>query len=178
MRNSTIISKKKVCKRCGRTDYIFSKGRCKQCSTIESTMERMEAHSESEVERDGLSDLIKIADEVYSKWLRMSSANESGIVSCYTCGVEMRWQDSHCGHFVKRGNLFLRFDPRNTKVQGPCCNIYKDGNYPAYTRRLEEDHPGITQILYEEGLVVYKPSKEEIRAIINEYRLKLKQLNK
>lgn len=39
MRNSTIISKKKNLK-CGHFDYNFSKSRCKQCATIESTEAR------------------------------------------------------------------------------------------------------------------------------------------
>ena len=40
--NSTIITKKKNLK-CGHFDFNFSKGRCKQCATIESTKKRAEA---------------------------------------------------------------------------------------------------------------------------------------
>lgn len=48
--NSTIINKKKKCKSCGRMDYIFSKGRCKQCSTQEDSKKRIDAHEEQETE--------------------------------------------------------------------------------------------------------------------------------
>ena len=47
MRNSTIISKKKSLK-CGHFDYNFSKGRCKQCATIESTNARAAKISEKD----------------------------------------------------------------------------------------------------------------------------------
>lgn len=174
--NSTIQPKKKTCKSCGKSDYIFSKGRCKKCATIEDTLIRLEEHSEEEIKKDGLSDLIAIADEVYSKWLRRSAANDAGIVACYTCGKEDRWEAMHNGHYVRRGALFLRFDPRNTRIQCPGCNVFKDGNMAEYTRRLEEEHPGITEYLKQEALVVYKPERDELYAVINECKRKLKQL--
>lgn len=132
--------------------------------------------AEKETGEYDLSDLIKDADAVYSKWLRLSNADKDGIVSCYTCDLNMRWQNAQCGHYVKRGNLFLRWDPRNTRVQGECCNIHKAGNYLEFTKRLEAEKPGITQILLEEGHLVYKPTRYEIQQIISEYTQKLKTL--
>jgi ribosomal protein L37E len=178
MRNSTIRLKKKICIRCGNECYWFSKKRCKQCATIEDSLARMEEESNDEIKKEGLSELIKIADDVFSKWLRLSNADKNGMVTCYTCDAVYRWQDSQCGHYVKRGNLFLRFDPRNCRVQGKCCNEYKDGNYPEYTKRLESEYPGITGILQEEATLVYKPTRDEIRQIINEYSRKLKAFQK
>lgn len=174
--NSTIKIKEKICIRCGKPCFWFSKKRCATCSKIEDTFARMEQESQQELEKDGLQDLIKEADDIYSKWLRLSNADKNGTVSCYTCDLNMRWQVAHCGHYIKRGNLFLRFDPRNTKVQGECCNIHKGGNYLEYSKRLEAEHPGITEILYQEGVLVYKPTRDEIRGIINEYTQKFKLL--
>lgn len=176
--NSTISVKKKVCKRCGEPKYIFSKGRCVDCSRIEDTLAKMEEETEVVLKEEGLWELIKEADDVYSKWLRLSSANENGLVTCYTCDALLRWQDAQCGHFVKRGNLFLRFDQRNTRVQDKQCNEFKSGNLAEYTRRLEIDNPGITSILYEEAALVYKPTRDEIRNIIKECTNKLKLLKK
>lgn len=176
--NSTIRLKKKICVRCGNECYWFSKKRCKQCATIEDSLARMEEESNEEIEREGLSDLIKVADDWFSKWIRLSNANKDGLVTCYTCDTILRWQDAQCGHYVKRGNLFLRFDPRNCRVQDKACNEYKDGNYAEYTKRLESEHPGITTILMEEAALVYKPHRHEIQAIITEYTNKVKQLLK
>lgn len=176
--NSTIRQKKKICIRCGNDCYWFSKKRCKQCATIEDSLARMEEETNEEIEKEGLKELIKIADDVFSKWLRQSSADKDGFVTCYTCDSVLRHQDAQCGHYVKRGNLFLRFDPRNCRVQDEACNKYKDGNYAEYTKRLEMEHPGITSILMEEATIVYKPTRDEIRGIINEYSRKLKALQK
>lgn len=177
-RNSTIRVKKKTCRSCGKSEFIFSRGRCKTCSTIEDTLARMEEETKQVIKEKGLSELIDIADDVFSKVLRLSAADQNGIVTCYTCDVKLRWQDAQCGHYMKRGNLFLRFDPRNCRVQCRDCNEYKDGNMAEYTRRLEVEHPGITDILKEEAALVYKPHRHEIQAIITECRQKLKSLMK
>lgn len=176
MRNSTIRIKKKICTRCGNECYWFSKKRCKQCATIEDTLARMEEDTNAKLEKEGLSFLIKEADAVYSQWLRKSQADANGMVCCFTCNAVLRWQDAQCGHYIKRGNLFLRFDQRNTKIQDKSCNEYKAGNYLEYTKRLESESPGLVDILTEEAALVYKPTRDEIRSIINEYTKRLKQL--
>ena len=50
MRNSTIVPKKKQLN-CGHFDYNFSKNRCKQCATIDST--KLRHMKESEIEYNG-----------------------------------------------------------------------------------------------------------------------------
>lgn len=176
MRNSTIIPKKKSCVSCGRNDYIFSKGRCKQCSTIESTQKRMEKVSEKLIEEDNLQDLIKDADAIFSKYIRLKYADEYGNVACYTCGNKKHWTLQQAGHFIPRSNLFLRFDERNLRAQDSDCNEFKRGNMAVFSQRLEQEQPGIVDILREEAAVVYKPTRDEIRQIISEYTKKVKEL--
>lgn len=178
MYNSTISRKKKVCASCGLLRPVFSRKRCKSCATVEDTMARMSRQTDQEIEKEGLSDLIKVADDIFSKFIRLSHADENGIVSCFTCDDRLRWQDVHNGHYVSRGNLFLRFDTRNCRPQCSCCNVHKDGNLAEYTRRLDAERPGITDILKEEATIVYKPSRDEIHGIINEYKRKIKALKK
>ena len=177
-RNSTIRVKQKFCASCGKPCYWFSKKRCQQCARIEDTMARMEQESDEVIKKEGLADLVKVADDVYSKQLRLSSADEHGNVKCYTCDQELRWQDAHCGHYLSRGNQLLRYDPRNTRVQCEGCNVHKDGNKAEYTKRLEAEHPGITEILKQEAALVYHPSRSELHGIINDCKRKLKQLKK
>lgn len=174
--NSTIKVKQKICVRCGLPKYIFSKGRCVDCARIEDTMAKMESETEESTEREGLTELVNEADRVFSLWIRQKDINKNGEAQCFTCDTWKRWQEMQCGHYVKRGNLFLRWDERNCKVQCPFCNITKMGNYREYGLRLEALHPGLTEILYTEGNLVYKPSRDEIRAIITDYSLKLKSL--
>lgn len=174
--NSTIRIRNKICSRCGLSKPIFSRGRCADCARIEDTLARMDEEGEDIIKEDGLQDLIKEADAIFSKWLRLSSSDKDGNCSCYTCDTVAHWTRLQCGHYIKRGNLFLRFDTRNCRVQCENCNIYLDGNYPQYTKRLEAERPGIVDYLLEESRLVYKPTREEIRNIKTEYLFKTKTI--
>lgn len=174
LRNSTIQPKKKLLK-CGCFDYNFSKGRCQQCAKVDSFYKRQDKELESD---ETLSELIKEADIVYSQYVRLSSADKNGEVKCYTCDTKKHWKYIQLGHYISRSCLYLRFDQRNTRNQCEHCNCHKHGNLIEFGKRLEEERKGITEILYEEKQLVYKPTKDEIRQIINEYTnkiLKLKQ---
>ena len=174
---STIRQKKGICAVCDKYGPIQAKKTCPQCYWQAVKLKSVNKMAEKDIEQEyDLHDLIKDADAVYSQWLRLSNADKNGTVSCYTCDLNMRWQNAQCGHYIKRGNLFLRWDTRNTRVQGECCNIHRGGNYSEFTKRLEVEKPGITQILLEEGHIIYKPTRYEIGQIISEYSNKLKQL--
>lgn len=175
--NSSIRVKQGICGMCGKYGPYQAKKTCSNCYWLGVRLKSVNkmAAKEMATEED-LQDLIADADAVYSKWLRFSGTDKDGTVSCYTCDLNMRWQNAQCGHYVKRRNLFLRWDPRNTKIQCDGCNVHKGGNYLEFTKRLEAERPGITQILMEEGHLVYKPTRDEIRSIISEYTIKFKLL--
>lgn len=176
--NSTIRVKQKICTSCGKPCFWFSRKRCQDCARIEDSLAKMEEDAGREIEKEGLSELIDVADDLFSKVIRLSHADENGIVTCYTCEAKMRWQDIQNGHYVKRGNLYLRFDTRNCRPQCQDCNEYKDGNMAEFTRRLELDHSGITEILKEEAAMVYKPSRHELQGIITECKRKISSYKK
>ena len=168
LRNSTIQVKKRWLN-CGHFDYAFSHNRCANCCRIESAAKRME----SEVVKDGLSDLIADADAIFSKYVRMSAADKNGIVKCYICGRPERWQDSQCMHYISRACLYLRYDLRNCKAGCKDCNEFRGGNLIKYAEKLDQESIGITERLYEESKLIYKPGISEIRAIVTEYTQKL-----
>lgn len=168
--NSTIKLKKKNCVRCGEPSFIFSRGRCSQCAKIEDNQEIPE-HSDNELDV-----LINELDGVFSQYIRLNSAGTNGLVSCYTCGVVKDWREMQCGHFVPRANMFLRFDERNCRPQCNTCNVHKHGNIPAFTRNLNEEKIGITEILYQEAATVYKYSRSELKGMILDYTKKVRFL--
>ena len=176
--NSTIARREKTCRSCGKPCYPFSKGRCQPCATREDVMKRMEKVADDTLDKEGLWDLIKEADEIFSRFVRLSAANEHGITFCYICNKPVRWQDANCMHYISRGCLYLRFDLKNCKCGCEECNKYKDGNLVAYGEKLEAELPNVTETLFEYSTLVYRPSKDEIRAIISEYTPKVKELLK
>lgn len=176
--NSTIRRNKKPCKTCGKSEYIFSKGRCELCARIEDTLVRDEKETEKVIQEEDLSGLIQDADAIFSQYVRLKNANKVGIVKCFTCPMEKHWTLMQNGHYIKRSHLRLRWDERNTRVQCPNCNEHLHGNMPAYTKNLELDSPGITEILQEEMRIVYKIGREEIRQIVSQYSPLVAQLKK
>lgn len=170
--NSTIVVKKKLLN-CGHFDFNFSKGRCKQCATIEDSLIRMNKVDESDNE---FSELIKCCDGLFSKYIRLKSADKNGNVKCFTCNVVKHWTEMQNGHYIGRANMFLRFDERNCRPQDDYCNCHKHGNLLIFAQNLELEHTGITEILYEEAKTIYKYSREELRLMKIDLTRKIKLL--
>lgn len=81
-----------------------------------------------------LRSLVKKADIVFSEWVRKTSADTWGRVTCVTCGKRMRWkgEGAQAGHFIKRQHMSVRYDPRNVHVQCVRCNKWMSGEEGEY----------------------------------------------
>lgn len=174
--NSTIGIKEKICVSCGKKAPWFSKKRCQQCATIEDVTKRMEKESEKVIDEEDLWDLIHDADAIFSQYIRLKYADEKGIVKCYTCNTKKHWTLMQNGHYMKRGNLYLRHDERNCRPQDKYCNEDLGGNMPEYTKRLDAECKGLPDLLRADAVLVHKPSRDEIRQVIQEYAPKVKFL--
>lgn len=173
--NSTIGVIKKTCRICGKKDYIFSRGRCKQCATIEDTKKRFDNTLDEEDEGDDLSSLIQDLDTVISRYIRLKYADNNGIVSCFTCDAPpQHFSRMQCGHYIPRTHLATRFLETNLRVQCEKCNCYLNGNIELFRERLEKESPGITEWLWEQSRLITKPSRFELKELLITYRQKLK----
>ena len=179
--NSTIRDKIGICVDCddGRMKKLVS-NRCQTHYSKYRNLISQQRIAQREATKDNvgleekeLHDLISDLDAIYSRWLRLSSADENGNVVCFTCGNVLSWKKAHCGHYISRKTMFLRWDTRNTKIQDEQCNVYKYGNIAEYTKRLEAENKGITDILIEESALIHKWSREELRQMIAEYSSKI-----
>lgn len=176
--NSTIARREKICVSCGKPCYPFSKGRCQPCSTIETTQKRIEAVTEEMIKDEDLSDIIKDLDAVFSRYIRLKYADSNGIVTCFTSGQKKHWTLMQNGHFIPRSHLYLRWDERNCRPQTPSENELNSGNMKEYRKRLNDQHPGLPDILDEERNIIFKPTKSELKQLISEYSVKAKELLK
>lgn len=174
--NSTIRLKEKICVRCGKPCIWFSNKMCHNCARIESVLAADEKESDKIIQEEDLSGLIADADAIFSKFIRLKYADKDGLVKCFTCDIKKHWTLMQNGHFVKRGNLFLRFDERNCRPQESICNEINYGMPAEFLRRLNTEQDGLGDILLEEARLVHKPSREEIRNIISEYTMKVKNI--
>lgn len=120
--------------------------------------------------------LKKELDSVFSKWVRLSSADKQGYCICYTCNAKKFWKQIQNGHFISRTYLATRFDERNTRTQCVGCNMFGNGKPVEFARKLEIEMPGVTMDLYREAQKIVKnyPYASEIAR----YKEKLKKYSK
>jgi predicted SnoaL-like aldol condensation-catalyzing enzyme len=128
--------------------------------------------------QEGKQTVIDDLDAIFSQVVRLSYADEHGMVECYTCGAVKHWKHMQCGHFIPRIHMFTRFSEDNTKPQCPTCNILKDGNLVAFAQHLERDRPGAVEMLEEQANNVYHYDIDELKAMIGNCAAKKKQLLK
>lgn len=170
--NSTLKVKKRQLA-CGHFDYPFSKNRCTQCSKVDGFNKRQEKEIQS---TEGLPDVIADLDAIFSTYVRLKYADKYGMVKCYTCPTVFHYLKIQNGHYISRSHLYLRWDLRNCKPQCVACNCVKHGMSITFAEHLEEDNAGITNILYEEKQIIFKPTVTELKAQISEYSEKVFEL--
>jgi hypothetical protein len=90
----------------------------------------------------------------------------------------MRWQEAQCGHFISRKNYATRWLPQNCRPQSEYDNCFLSGNIDVYRKKLEEEEPGIVDYLQEEARQISKPTRDELKSLIIEYRHKLNLVKK
>lgn len=94
---------------------------------------------------------------------------------CISCG---RFHDGmyHAGHYRSRGSApHLALDPRNLHKQCAPCNLHLHGNLIEYRKRLIERHGAELVEALESDQTPRHLSPDEIDAIRDTYRAKLKE---
>lgn len=175
MRNSTIIPKKKKLA-CGCHGYAFSKNMCKAHATQASANKRWDAFEEQE-SGESLQGLVEDLDAILSRYVRMSYMDtKTGLVPCYTCGTKLPIGQIQNGHFVHRQDMATRFLPLNCRPQCSTCNTAHNDDPEPFRSKLEAEQAGLPQWLHEQARMVYKPTRDELRGLIGEFRFKIKAL--
>lgn len=75
--------------------------------------------------------LVKKANLVISRFIRLNESDALGMCKCITCGAKMRWEEMHAGHFVH--GLDFSWIEENRHPQCPRCNHYLSGALDKYT---------------------------------------------
>ena len=171
--NSTIVSKKKICVTCKTSQYIFSRGNCKQCSMIKSTASRIEKHEEMELD-ESRSNIISDMDSFFSQLIRIKASDSSGRSSCFICGKEAHYSQLCNNHYVQRSVIALRWDESNCKIGCYECNNRHEIDTEPFTRKMEEWRKGITSELTQQSREVVKVSTQDLKELLISIRQQLK----
>ncbi len=181
MAYSTIRQKVGDCEVCGKRGPLTKK-QCQSCYWTGIKLKSVKKQEEKEgnpEEEATFPELVKELDEIVSKYVRLSAADKDGICQCYTCPTKEHYSRVDAGHFVGRSCMWLRWDTgRNIRVQCQKCNRMEYGKALVFAVNLDKELPGVTDYLMEESRKVHKWSDYEIRQMIKDFRIKVKQLNK
>lgn len=163
--NSTIKVKKKICIGCNSLQFIFSKGRCQQCSKVYNA-NKEDAEEQDAIEAESWSNLRDDCDQILSLVIRHKNSDVNGICTCFTCGKHYPIGQMTNGHYISRSNLSTRFLEDNCAPQCQWCNSKHETDIRPFKNALEKEKPGITQWLEKEGRKVYKPSISDLKEIL------------
>lgn len=126
------------------------------------------------VEVQSLADLEKIARTVFQQWIRKRDAN----LPCISCG-KTETQQWDAGHFYSAEQFSgLIFHEMNVNKQCCYCNRNLYGNQLEYRKGMINRYGALAVEGLEEisnDARVYKYTKEELKAIAQKYKLKLKE---
>ena len=115
-------------------------------------------------------DYMKVAQQTFNKYIRLRDQGKN----CISCGKKPKKENA--GHFYSAGtHTAVRFDERNVHLQCEHCNSYLSGNLLMYRDNL------LIKLGYEEferltveAMLTRKYTREELKEIINTYKLKIK----
>lgn len=114
------------------------------------------------------------ADVWFSRFIRLTYADEKGYCVCYTCGKRYFWKDIQCGHYIKRQYKTTRFNENNCRPQCVHCNYALQGNDIVFRKKLVNEI-GENKVLFLEASKrnVGRFKKIELDYITKTYKEKL-----
>ena len=118
------------------------------------------------------SDYLKMTQTVVNAYVRLRDINKG----CITCGTDLRGRKFDAGHFFSVGAYpNIRFNLDNIHGQCVPCNQHKHGNNAEYFIKLPK-RIGLDRfnVLLEIRHKAIKYSVEELKELIKEYKLKIK----
>jgi hypothetical protein len=115
---------------------------------------------------------IKLAQQVFNQYIRLRDYGKT----CISCGLKPKKENA--GHFYSAGtHTAVRFDERNVHMQCESCNSFLSGNLLRYRENLLTKL-GIEEFerLSADAMQTRKYTREELKEVINTYKLKIKLL--
>lgn len=95
--------------------------------------------------------LVKKLDKVFSLYIRNKGAfdvNGELFNHCFTCGKPLPVIGGlQCGHYESRRYLATRWEEKNCRPQCVHCNIFSEGNKPAFAVKLIAEDPDVLEWL-------------------------------
>ncbi len=125
--------------------------------------------------------LKKKLDTIFSKYVRLSHADKSGFVKCFTCDVKKYWEKDgmQAGHFISRKHTITRWDLKNVMPQCYSCNCHFYGRQFIFGKNLDKKFgSGTAESLLQKSRKMQKNTVADLQDLIKLYTDKLDKLTK
>ena len=142
---------------------------------VEKTKEKAWKEKKQKMQQDleTVQDYIKMAQIIFNKFIRLRDKDEL----CISCQKKINGVE-HASHYLSAGgHSIVRFNEDNVWVSCYKCNVMLSGNQVEYRKALIKKI-GIERVewLEKHGSETKKWTKEELREIMQKYKLKCKEL--
>jgi hypothetical protein len=142
---------------------------------VEKTKEKAWKEKKQKMQQDleTVQDYIKMAQIIFNKYIRL---RDKGQV-CISCQKPINGV-SHASHYLSAGgHSNVRFNEDNVWVSCYKCNVMLSGNQVEYRKALIKKI-GIERVewLEDNGSIERKFTKEELKNLMQKYKLKCKEL--
>ena len=129
--------------------------------------------------RESISMLTKKLDKIFSEYIRRKYSDKDWMITCISCDKKLPWKESHNCHWIGRGNKQYRFDEDNCRPWCAGCNTFnQEFHQRIFTiRQIERLGKDIVDIMIDNTKYIYKLGKTELKELIEEYKIKLNNLN-
>ena len=179
--------KDKDCRVCGSTFKPWKSTQvvCSPTCAIEYAKQKELEKQLKQAERDRrewyeknatVQDLMNKLQPIFNKFIRLRDKGQP----CISCGRSNPETKINAGHFIASGrSKLLTFNEDNVHLQCEYCNQFLRGNYGEYRegliKKIGEDK---VKELEANRHKEYKYTREELKLLIDKYKLKVKQYDK
>lgn len=127
----------------------------------------------------------KACDKAFSRFVRLSCADETGHINCFTCNKRKLWNEVDCGHFQTRSKFSVRwlYEPENGLINASAqckhCNMTNGGHQYKFAQRIDEVYgPNKADTVVQMSNVIYKYTIQEIRDLTSSFEARAKSMLK
>lgn len=123
--------------------------------------------------------LKKELDGIFSAFIRLRDADNSGTVTCFVTGARIFWRDADAAHWIVRAKMPTRYDERNVHACSIDSNRFDPDHTQMYSARLRERYgKELEQELISKASGLQKFTRPEMERMIMDYKRKVKELKK
>lgn len=128
--------------------------------------------------RESVSMLRKKLDWIFSEYIRRKYSDKKWTITCISCEKKIHWKESHNCHWISRGNKQYRFDEDNCRPWCAWCNTFnQEFHQRIFTiKQIKRLWQETVDIMIDNTNYVYKQGKTELRALIDEFTIKLNKI--